>query len=116
MLYHLTEAIIMKIQITGRHVEITEAIKAYVEEKVGKIEHHFDNIIGTKVILSVEKDRQIAEAIVNVPGTEIVAQADSTDMYAAIDMMEEKLDRQVRKHKDKMRSRQAVRPDHSEVE
>nr|MCX3323611.1 ribosome-associated translation inhibitor RaiA [Bacillus paranthracis] len=52
----------MNIQITGRHVEVTDSIKNYVNEKVGKVEHYFDNITSTKVILDVEKDHQVAEA------------------------------------------------------
>lgn len=63
----------MNIQITGRHVEVTDAIKNYVNEKVGKVGHYFDNITSTKVILDVEKDHQVAEAIVTVPGSEFVA-------------------------------------------
>lgn len=93
----------MNIQITGRHVEITEAIKSYVEEKVGKVEHYFDHIVSAKVILSVEKEVQVAEAIVGVPGVEIVAKAEDRDLYAAIDMMEDKLARQLRKHKNKLK-------------
>ena len=91
----------MQIQITGRHVEITEAIKKYVEDKVSKISNIFDNIIAVKVILSVEKEHQIAETIVNIPGTEIVAKSDNRDLYTAIDLMEEKLTRQVRRYKNK---------------
>lgn len=62
----------MNIQITGRHVEVTDSIKNYVNEKVGKVGHYFDNITSTKVILDVEKDHQVAEAIVTVPGSEFV--------------------------------------------
>lgn len=93
----------MNIQITGRHVEVTDSIKSYVNEKVGKVGHYFDNITSTKVILDVEKDQQVAEAIVTVPGSEFVAKAKDKDLYAAIDMLEDKLVRQLKKHKDKMR-------------
>jgi len=94
----------MQIQITGRHVEITEAIKSYVDEKVNKIEHHFDNITDVRVILSIEKENQIAEAIVNVPGMDIIAKAEDKDLYSAIDMLQEKLVRQITKHKNKLKS------------
>ncbi|AIT10274.1 ribosome hibernation promoting factor HPF [Candidatus Francisella endociliophora] len=94
----------MNIQITGRHVEVTEAIKNYVNEKVGKVGQYFDHITSTKVILAVEKDQQVAEAIVTVPGSEFVAKAEDKDLYAAIDMLEDKLARQLKKHKDKMRT------------
>ena len=93
----------MNIQITGRNVEVTDSIKSYVNEKVGKVGHYFDNITSTKVILDVEKDQQVAEAIVTVPGSEFVAKAEDKDLYAAIDMLEDKLARQLKKHKDKMR-------------
>ena len=93
----------MNIQITGRHVEVTEAIKTYVEEKVGKTEHFFDHIVSTKVILSVENETKVVEAIVSVPGVEIVAKAHDRDLYTAIDLMEDKLARQLRKHKNKLR-------------
>lgn len=94
----------MNIQITGRHVEVTDAIKSYVNEKIGKVGQYFDNITSTKVILDVEKDHQVAEAIVIVPGSEFVAKAEDKDLYAAIDMLEDKLARQLKKHKNKMRT------------
>ncbi|MDE4959609.1 ribosome-associated translation inhibitor RaiA, partial [Francisella tularensis subsp. holarctica] len=74
----------------------------YVNEKVGKVGHYFDIITSTKVILVVEKDHQVAEAIVTVPGSEFVAKAVDKDLYAAIDMLEDKIARQLKKHKDKM--------------
>ncbi len=94
----------MNIQITGRHVEITPAIKNQVEEKIGKVEHFFDHIISSKVILSIEKDSQVAEAIIIVPGHEFVAKAEDKNLYTAIDMLESKLSSQLRKHKDKLRN------------
>ncbi|QIV95634.1 SSU ribosomal protein S30P /sigma 54 modulation protein [Allofrancisella inopinata] len=93
----------MDIQITGRHVEVTDPIKKYVDEKIGKIGHYFDNITSTKVILAVEKEYQVAEAIVIVPGSEFVAKAEDKDLYAAIDMLEGKLARQLKKHKNKIK-------------
>ena len=94
----------MNIQITGRHVEITSSIKSFVEEKIGKVEHFFDQITSTKVILAVEKDTQVAEAIITVPGNEFVAKAEDKDLYTAIDMLEAKLSRQLRKHKEKLKN------------
>ncbi|MEY8766427.1 MULTISPECIES: ribosome hibernation-promoting factor, HPF/YfiA family [Francisella] len=98
----------MNIQITGRHVEVTDPIKRYVNEKIGKVGHYFDNITSTKVILDVEKDHQVAEAIVTVPGSEFVAKAEDKDLYAAIDMLEDKLARQIKKHKNKLRDNHAT--------
>ena len=93
----------MNIQITGRHIEVTSAIKSYVDEKIGKVGLYFDNISSTKVILTVEKGNQVAEAIIIVPGSEFVAKADDKDLYTAIDKLEDKLARQLTKHKDKLR-------------
>lgn len=94
----------MNIQITGRHVDVTASIKKHVEEKIGKVEHFFDHITTTKIILSVEKDNQVAEGIVTVPGHEYVAKAEDKDLYTAIDMLESKMSAQIRKHKDKLRN------------
>ncbi|GGF99999.1 MULTISPECIES: ribosome hibernation-promoting factor, HPF/YfiA family [Cysteiniphilum] len=101
----------MQIQITGRHLEVTPALKQYVDEKLSKLDNHFDHIIAARVILSVEKGKQMAEAVINVPGTEFVAKSDSQDMYATIDMLQDKLDAQVRKHKQKLKDHRAERPE-----
>ncbi len=92
----------MQINLTGHHVDITESLRNYVHEKFEKLERHFDHINNVHVILSVEKLRQSAEAKLNVNGGEIFANAETEDMYAAIDSLIDKLDRQVIKHKEKM--------------
>ncbi|WP_151670396.1 ribosome hibernation promoting factor [Nitrincola schmidtii] len=94
----------MQINITGHHVELTEAMTEYVNTKFERLERHFDNITNVQVTLSVEKQRHKAEADMHVAGGEIFAQAEQDDMYAAIDAMVDKLDRQVIKHKEKMKS------------
>ncbi|WP_313085610.1 ribosome hibernation-promoting factor, HPF/YfiA family [Pseudomonas sp.] len=91
----------MQINITGLHLEITEALRDYVEEKFERLERHFDRIIAVQVILQVEKLRQKAEASLHVAGREVVANAEHSDMYAAIDLLVDKLDRQLIKHKEK---------------
>ncbi|KZZ47093.1 hypothetical protein A3759_30745, partial [Thalassolituus sp. HI0120] len=92
----------MQINVSGHHVEITEAMQAHVEEKMGKISRHFDNVTKAQVTLTVENDeRHRAEATIHVSGADMNASADSDDMYAAIDAMIDKLDRQVLKHKEK---------------
>jgi len=93
----------MNLSVTGRHVEVTDALKDYVEEKMAKLERHFDGVTDIHVILSVEKIRQQAEATIDLAGTKIHAQAENNDMYASIDGLTDKLDRQVRKHKEKLR-------------
>ena len=93
----------MQINITGHHVEVTSALKDYVTQKLQKIQRHFSNITNVHVILSVDKKfQQKAEATLNVARAEIFADAQHQDMYAAIDGLIDKLDRQVIKHKEKM--------------
>jgi putative sigma-54 modulation protein len=92
----------MQINLTGHHVDITDSLRNFVHEKFQKLERHFDHITNVHVILSVEKLRQIAEAKVNVNGGELFANSESEDMYAAIDSLIDKLDRQVIKHKEKL--------------
>jgi putative sigma-54 modulation protein len=95
----------MQLSISGHHLDITEAIRDYVTEKFGKLERHFDNITNVHVVLSVDKLRQKAEANVHLSGAELFAEADSENLYGAIDMLVDKLDRQVLKHKEKLVSR-----------
>ncbi len=92
----------MQVSITGHHVDVTEALKAYVEEKIGKIKRHFDNVVDVHVILTVEKLQQKAEAAVQISGAKLYAEDTQEDMYAAIDFMVDKLDRQIVKHKEKL--------------
>ncbi len=92
----------MNFNITGHHVEVTKALKDYVAEKLDKIEVHFDKITSVNVVLTVEKLEQKAEATLHVKGHDIHADSTKEDMYAAIDDMTDKLDRQVRRYKTKM--------------
>ncbi|MDG1732046.1 MAG: ribosome hibernation promoting factor [Thalassotalea sp.] len=94
----------MQINLSGHHVEVTPPMRAYVESKLQKLERHFDHINNVYVVLKVEKLKQIAEATLHVNAGEIFASADSEDMYASIDGLIDKLDRQVIKHKDKLSS------------
>ena len=91
----------MQLNISGHHVEITDALNDYISEKFGRLERHSDFINTIQVILSVEKLLHKAESTVRVNGAEIFANADSEDMYAAVDLLVDKLDRQLLKHKDK---------------
>ena len=93
----------MQLNITGHHVDITDSMRDYVTEKMEKIQRHFDHVGNAHVILTVEKKRHLAEATVNVSGGgELFANAEDEGMYAAIDALVEKLDRQVKKHKEKL--------------
>jgi putative sigma-54 modulation protein len=99
----------MQINITGHHIEVTPALKAYVTEKLQKISRHFDHVISINVILRVEKpQQQQAEATVAAAGKSLFAQDSSTDMYAAIDGLTDKLDKQVRRYKDRLRNHHAT--------
>jgi putative sigma-54 modulation protein len=92
----------MQINISGHHVEVSQAMKDYVQSKVEKLERHFDNITNVQVTLTVEKLVQKAEATLHASGAELHANADDDNMYAAIDGLTDKLDRQLLKHKEKM--------------
>lgn len=91
----------MNINITGHHVEVTPALHDYVTGKVERVIRHFDQVTSVHVVLSVEKLRQKAEITLHVKGKDIYADADDADLYAAIDALADKLDRQVLKHKEK---------------
>lgn len=93
----------MQINLTGHHVEITDSLRNYVDTKFSKLERHFDHISNVYVILNVEKLNQKAEAKMHLSGAEVFASSENTDMYAAIDSMVDKLDRQVLKHKEKLK-------------
>ncbi|WP_152084751.1 ribosome hibernation promoting factor [Pseudoalteromonas sp. A25] len=92
----------MQLNLTGRHVEITDSLRDYVNNKFAKLERHFDHINNVHVILDVEKLVQKAEATLHVNGGELFASTEHQDMYAAIDGLIDKLDRQVIKHKEKL--------------
>lgn len=92
----------MQISVTGHHLDVTEALKNYVESKFEKLERHFDHVTDVHVILGVEKISHKAEATVQISGAKLFAEDQQEDMYAAIDGLIDKLDRQVRKHKDKI--------------
>ena len=91
----------MNLNITGRHVEVTPAIRDYVTSKLDRVIRHFDNVTSVAVILSVEKLQQKAEVTVHVRGKDLFVESEDTDLYAAIDAMTDKLDRQVQKYKQK---------------
>ncbi|MDR1063582.1 MAG: ribosome-associated translation inhibitor RaiA [Azoarcus sp.] len=91
----------MNLNITGHHVEVTEAIRGYTAEKLDRVVRHFDNVTSVNVILSINKLNQRAEATVHVRGKDIHVESVDTDLYAAIDALADKLDRQLQKYKQK---------------
>lgn len=94
----------MQINISGHHLDLTTAIRNYVNTKFERLERHHDRITSINAILSVDKLQQKAEATVHVSGAEFHADSESEDLYAAIDLLTDKLDRQLIKHKEKLRS------------
>ncbi len=94
----------MQINVTGHHVEITDSLRNHVEDKIKKLKRHFDNVVDVHVILTVEKHVQKAEATAHISGAKLYAEDSQDDMYAAIDNMVDKLDRQIIKHKEKTKN------------
>ncbi len=91
----------MQIKLTGHHIEITPALRAYVEKKLERVKRHFDHVIDLHCVMTVEKLDHKVEATMHVRGNHIHADAIEPDMYAAIDVLADKLDRNVIKHKEK---------------
>lgn len=100
----------MNINITGHHVEVTPAIRDYVNLKLERVIRHFDHVTSVHVILSVEKLKQKAEVTLHVKGKDIHADSTGADLYASIDAVTDKLDRQVVKHKEKVTDHPHARP------
>jgi putative sigma-54 modulation protein len=94
----------MQVSLSGHHVDITDSIRNYVNEKIQRLDRHFDQALDINIILTVEKLRHKAEATLHVSGNNLHADAVKEDMYAAIDGLIDKLDRQGKKHKEKIKS------------
>ncbi len=91
----------MNLHLSGHHLEVTPAIRDYITGKLDRITRHFDHVIDVNMILSVEKLNQKVEANVHLSGKDIFVESHDGDMYAAIDSLVDKLDRQIIKHKEK---------------
>ena len=98
----------MQLTLTGHHIDITPALRSYVEKKLERIVRHFDQVIDVHCVLTVEKLRHQAEATLAVSGGKLHADATDEDMYAAIDALTDKLERLVKKHKEKMTDHHAA--------
>lgn len=95
----------MQLNITGHHIELTEALREYVNQKLVRLLRHYDNVTNVQVTLAVEKARKQASCTMKVAGGELHAGGESDDMYAAIDALADKVDRQLLKHKEKAQAR-----------
>jgi putative sigma-54 modulation protein len=92
----------MQLSVTGHHIEITDSLRNYVDTKLARLERHFDNMTDIHCILTVEKLEHKAEATIHVGGGKLHAEHIDINMYAAIDILVDKLDRQIKKHKEKL--------------
>ena len=92
----------MRYIISGKNIEVTPALKAAVQDKIGKLERYFEPDTEIQVTLAVEKDRQKIEVTIPVKGTIIRAEQESSDMYVSIDLVEEVIERQLKKYKNKL--------------
>ena len=101
----------MQVNLSGHHIDITPSLRDYIHEKLARIERHFENATDINCILTVEKLEHKSEATLNVSGNTLHAHAVEKDMYAAIDALADKLDRQVRKHKEKVTDHHARESD-----
>lgn len=99
----------MNLTVTGHHVDVTSSMRNYVNDKMEKLQRRSENLMGVNVILTVEKMRRKAEATVQVSGSTLHAETTETDMYAAIDIMTDKLDRQLVRHKEKPKAQRRVK-------
>jgi putative sigma-54 modulation protein len=100
---------LMNLTISGHHLEVTPALRSYVTGKLDRITRHFDQVVDVKVLLSIENQtekegRQRAECNIHVKGNDMFAESAHHDLYAAVDDLVDKLDRQVVKHKDRIRN------------
>ena len=92
----------MNLNVSGHHLEVTPALRTYVHSKLERVARHFDHVIDAHVILTVDKLRQKAEVTLHVRGKDLHCECEEQDLYAAIDLLADKLDRQVLRYKDKL--------------
>jgi putative sigma-54 modulation protein len=97
----------MNLSVSGHHLEVTPAIRSYVQSKIGRITRHFDHVIDAHVILTADKLNRKAEVTLHVRGKDLHCECEQADLYAAIDLLADKLDRQLLKYKDKLYDKRA---------
>ena len=95
----------MNLNVSGHHVDVTPAIRSYVRSKLERVTRHFDHVIDAHVILTIDKLRQKAEVTLHVSGKDLHCESEEEDLYAAIDLLADKLDRQVLRYKDKLQDK-----------
>ena len=105
----------MQLEVTGRHIEVTQSLNNYVRDKIIRLKRHFDQVLNIHVILEVQKTTHTAEASIHLSGNHIFADANAEDMYVAIDSLIDKLDRQIVKHKEKIKDHHREEGSHRKV-
>src|SRR3972149_6570313 len=98
----------MQLSVTFRHMEPSEALKGYVQERTGRLVKYIDKPLEAQVTLTVNKFRQIVDVVINANGIRIAGQESHDDMYAAVDLVMEKIERQVKKYKERIRTHKPV--------
>jgi putative sigma-54 modulation protein len=106
----------MNLSIQGHHIDVTPALREYVKSKLDRIRRHFDQVIDVSAVLGVEKLEQKAEVTLHVKGKDLFAEAVDTDLYAAIDIVADRLDRQVLKYKNKRQDHQHEAIKHQDID
>ena len=106
----------MNLSIQGHHIDVTPALREYVMTKLDRIRRHFDQVINVSAVLGVEKLQQKAEVTLHVKGKDLFAEAVDTDLYAAIDIVADRLDRQVLKYKNKRQDHQHEAIKHQDID
>ena len=106
----------MNLSIQGHHIDVTPALREYVKTKLDRIRRHFDQVIDVSAVLGVEKLQQKAEVTLHVKGMDLFAEAVDTDLYAAIDIVADRLDRQVLKYKNKRQDHQHEAIKHQDID
>lgn len=106
----------MNLSIQGHHIDVTPALREYVKTKLDRIRRHFDQVIDVSAVLGVEKLQQKAEVTLHVKGKDLFAEAVDADLYAAIDIVADRLDRQVLKYKNKRQDHQHEAIKHQDID
>ncbi len=104
----------MHIQITAKNIDLTDAIRSYVHKKIGKVKKYFDQVIEVHVVLEVQKNRHIAEVLVDAKGVFLKGLEKSEDLYASIDLAVDKIEKQLIKYKEKLQSKKLMNKDFHE--
>ena len=102
----------MQVQISAQHFDVTEAIERHVHDKLARLKKHFDHVVNAHVVLKVQKGEHVAEATIHVRRHDFFADARAADLYAAIDTLAHRLDRQILRHKEKVRDHHSQESQH----